>query len=284
MVGEVIELSLRGDRSLAPASIVLPLAISDLPVFLRWRGEPPFGEARWKQLVTVADRVIVDSSEWSDLRYYALAEDFERTAISDIAWARTDALADRLTLAVARDRRARRSRSAGRGPRQSYSAAGFFSRLHRTVPEPEPAGELGVRLDGEEVPPPHEELRTGSDPAERRAQPALAGPDLRGGGRFHELSLDQRGQRLLGALWPAEISQQMAPRDEGPATRVADHAGVAAPRIGPGVADDPRFGAVSGDVANSEQEDGRRSLRAFGGTAHGTDATGARCRRLNACA
>ncbi len=48
---EVIELSLRGNRSLAPASIVLPLAISDLPVFLRWRGEPPFGETQWEQLV-----------------------------------------------------------------------------------------------------------------------------------------------------------------------------------------------------------------------------------------
>ena len=41
--GEVIELALRGDRASAPASIVLPLLISDLPVFCRWRGEPPFG-------------------------------------------------------------------------------------------------------------------------------------------------------------------------------------------------------------------------------------------------
>ena len=41
--GEVIELTLRGNRAAAPASIVLPLLISDLPVFCRWRGEPPFG-------------------------------------------------------------------------------------------------------------------------------------------------------------------------------------------------------------------------------------------------
>src|SRR5690348_14596694 len=54
--GEVIELHLFGDRSLAPASIVLPLAISDLPVFLRWRGEPPFGATQWEQLLDVADR------------------------------------------------------------------------------------------------------------------------------------------------------------------------------------------------------------------------------------
>src|SRR5215831_10139797 len=31
VAGEVIQLSLRGDRCVAPASIVLPLAISDLP-------------------------------------------------------------------------------------------------------------------------------------------------------------------------------------------------------------------------------------------------------------
>ncbi|MBV8480494.1 MAG: glucose-6-phosphate dehydrogenase assembly protein OpcA, partial [Actinobacteria bacterium] len=36
---EVIELRLRGGRAKAPASIVEPLLIADLPVFLRWRGE-----------------------------------------------------------------------------------------------------------------------------------------------------------------------------------------------------------------------------------------------------
>ena len=47
--GEVIELRLRGDRASAPASIVVPLAIADLPLFLRWRGEPPFGSNHWHQ-------------------------------------------------------------------------------------------------------------------------------------------------------------------------------------------------------------------------------------------
>ena len=91
--GEVIELRLCGSRAAAPASIVLPLVISDLPVFLRWRGEPPFGEPQWEQLVDVADRVIVDSSEWPDLpaAYAELAQVFERVAASDIAWARTPA-------------------------------------------------------------------------------------------------------------------------------------------------------------------------------------------------
>src|SRR5205085_2926119 len=45
LVTEVVELTLRGARSMAPASIVEPLLISDLPVFLRWRGEPPWGHA-----------------------------------------------------------------------------------------------------------------------------------------------------------------------------------------------------------------------------------------------
>jgi glucose-6-phosphate dehydrogenase assembly protein OpcA len=90
--GEVVELRLRGNRVRAPASIVLPLLISDLPVFCRWRGRPPFGEAPFEQLVDITDRLIVDSTEWEGLpaAYGPLAEQFERTAVSDIAWARTE--------------------------------------------------------------------------------------------------------------------------------------------------------------------------------------------------
>jgi glucose-6-phosphate dehydrogenase assembly protein OpcA len=88
---EVIELHLRGARAKAPASVVEPLLISDLPVFLRWRGEPPWGAQEFDQLVGVTDRLIVDSTEWDDLPYpyRNLAELFDRAAVSDIAWART---------------------------------------------------------------------------------------------------------------------------------------------------------------------------------------------------
>ncbi|HUZ99658.1 MAG TPA: glucose-6-phosphate dehydrogenase assembly protein OpcA [Gaiellaceae bacterium] len=88
---EVIELRLRGLRAKAPASIVEPLLISDLPVFLRWRGEPPWGAQELDQLVGVTDRLIVDSTEWDDLPfpYRNLAGLFDRDAVSDIAWART---------------------------------------------------------------------------------------------------------------------------------------------------------------------------------------------------
>jgi hypothetical protein len=88
---EVIELRLRGMRAKAPASIVEPLLVADLPVFLRWRGEPPWGAHELDQLVGVTDRLIVDSTEWDDVpfAYTHLVPLFDRAATSDIAWART---------------------------------------------------------------------------------------------------------------------------------------------------------------------------------------------------
>ena len=160
--GEVIELHLRGDRSLAPASLVLPLAISDLPVFLRWRGEPAFGRTQWEQLVDVADRVIVDSSEWDELRYRELAGFFERTAMSDIAWSRTYAW--RVTLAACwpgiREQEIRI-----RGPRaEATLLAGWLqARLRRAIRPIEPAGELAVQLGGEQLEAPRERPLSPSD-------------------------------------------------------------------------------------------------------------------------
>ena len=89
---EVIVLRLRGRRAAAPASIVSPLLIADLHVFLRWRGRPDFGDAAFQQLVELVDRLIVDSTEWPDVptAYAPLADVFERAAVSDIAWQRTE--------------------------------------------------------------------------------------------------------------------------------------------------------------------------------------------------
>jgi glucose-6-phosphate dehydrogenase assembly protein OpcA len=88
---EIIGLELHGLRAKAPASIVEPLLIADLPVFLRWRGEPPWGSPELDQMVALVDRLIVDSTEWDDLPYpyRRLTELFDRTAVSDIAWSRT---------------------------------------------------------------------------------------------------------------------------------------------------------------------------------------------------
>jgi glucose-6-phosphate dehydrogenase assembly protein OpcA len=88
---EVVVLRLKGKRAHAPASVVQPLLISDLPVFLRWRGEPPWSTQPLEQLVDLVDRLVVDSTEWDDLpyAYEKFAALFGRTAVSDLAWART---------------------------------------------------------------------------------------------------------------------------------------------------------------------------------------------------
>ena len=160
--GEVIELHLHGDRAQAPASIVLPLVVSDLPVFLRWRGEPPFGATEWEQLVGIADRVVVDSSEWTDLRYAELATSFDRAAFSDIVWART--LSWRAALA-ARWPAIGKQEIRIRGPRaEATLLRGWLtSRLQGPFDSVEAAGEIGVRLDGEEVTPLREPALTASD-------------------------------------------------------------------------------------------------------------------------
>jgi glucose-6-phosphate dehydrogenase assembly protein OpcA len=90
--GEVIELTLRGNLSRAPASIVIPLLISDLPVFVRWRGRPVWDSPEFVQLEGVVDRLIVDSTEWPDVpgAYRELAELFPKLVVSDIAWERTE--------------------------------------------------------------------------------------------------------------------------------------------------------------------------------------------------
>jgi glucose-6-phosphate dehydrogenase assembly protein OpcA len=157
LVTEVVELTLRGARTKAPASIVEPLLISDLPVFLRWRGEPPWGAPELEQLVEVTDRLIVDSTEWDDVpgAYRRLAELFPRCAASDIAWARTSRWRSHLAtlwpgLADVQTVRVRGTAA------QAWLLCGWLrTRLGRDeiALEHEPADRLeGVSLDGEAVP------------------------------------------------------------------------------------------------------------------------------------
>lgn len=95
---EVIEVGLHGDAIVHPASIVLPLLVSDLPVFCRWRGEPEWESRQLRELLGVIDRLVVNSSEWRGLpgSYEALAALFDRVAVSDIAYSRTVAWRARL--------------------------------------------------------------------------------------------------------------------------------------------------------------------------------------------
>jgi hypothetical protein len=161
---EVIELHLRGRRALAPASIVAPLLVADLPVFLRWRGQPPYGDGPFEQLIDLVDRLVVDSTEWPDLpdAYVGLAERFDRVAVSDIAWARTSRWRRQLAslwpgIADVEGIRVRGTRA------QAHLLTGWLrSRLQREVSlEHEPSDRLvGVDVDGEPAPfppgdPPH---------------------------------------------------------------------------------------------------------------------------------
>jgi hypothetical protein len=90
---EVIRVRLCGERARHPASVVVPLLVADIPVFCRWRGRPDFDDV-FDELVGVVDRLIVDSTEWpSDTlsqSYGELAQRFDATAVSDIAWERTE--------------------------------------------------------------------------------------------------------------------------------------------------------------------------------------------------
>lgn len=164
---EVIELHLRGSGTVAPASVVAPLLLVDLPAFLRWRGEPPYGDPAFEGLVDLVDRLVVDSTEWPELPglYAGLAGVFDRVAVSDIAWARTSrwraALAS-MWPGIAEVRRIRVTAT----PAQAHLLAGWLrSRLRRDVElEIDPADKLrGVEVDGEPAPFPPGDPPTPSD-------------------------------------------------------------------------------------------------------------------------
>ena len=156
LVTEVVELTLRGSRAEAPASIVEPLLISDLPVFLRWRGEPPWGSQELEQLVNVTDRLIVNSIEWNEVPgpYARLAELFPRCAASDIAWARTSRWRTQLATLWPAIADVRTVRVSGTAAQACLLCGWLRSRLGRDdiALEHEPAEQLeGVTLDGEAV-------------------------------------------------------------------------------------------------------------------------------------
>jgi hypothetical protein len=153
---EVITLRLRGRRALVPASIGQPLLVSDLPVFLRWRGQPPFGKEPFEQLVDLVDRLIVDSTEWPDLpqAYGELARIFDRVAASDIAWARTSRWRTELASLWPEIEKVKQIRVKGTNAQAHLLAGWLRSRLGRKIElEHEPSDRLvGVDVDGAPAP------------------------------------------------------------------------------------------------------------------------------------
>jgi glucose-6-phosphate dehydrogenase assembly protein OpcA len=164
---EVIEIRLCGAAIEHPASIVLPLLISDLPVFCRWRGAPDWDSPQLSELVGVADRLVVDSSEWQSLpaALGRLPELFDRIAVSDIAFSRT--IGWRARLAELWPAIASAERLRVEGPRaDAVLLAGWLrSRLRRDIALSHRGAEeiKAVRVDGQVVTPPSTEVPSGSD-------------------------------------------------------------------------------------------------------------------------
>jgi glucose-6-phosphate dehydrogenase assembly protein OpcA len=149
---EVVALRLCGSRAHAPASIVQPLLVSDLPVFLRWRGDLPFRAAEFEQLVEIADRLVVDSREWGDPAdaFARLAGRLEDVAVSDIAWARTRPWREAVAALWPDIAHTRTIRVAGPKAEALLLSRWLSARLGRTVElDLEPAGEIElVEVDG----------------------------------------------------------------------------------------------------------------------------------------
>jgi glucose-6-phosphate dehydrogenase assembly protein OpcA len=164
IAAEVIELRLRGQSSRAAASIVNPLLVSGLPVFLRWRGRPPFGKPEADELIDVCDRLIYDSKEWPDTPQAYSELPFERTACSDIAWRRTEQWRGVLAELWPGIGDVRSLRMRGPVAEASLLAGWLRSRLDRDVELlHDEAGELTeIAVDGEPCAPPQERV-TGSD-------------------------------------------------------------------------------------------------------------------------
>jgi glucose-6-phosphate dehydrogenase assembly protein OpcA len=161
---ETIRIRLGGSRAAAAASVVQPLFLPDLPVFMRWRGLPPFEERYFEELAGVVDRLIVDSTEWPGLPgpYARLAGFFDHAAVSDIAWARTSRWRAQLASLWPGIADVQRVKVTGTEAQACLLAGWLRSRLRRQVDlEHEPSDRLvGVEVDGEPTPfppgdPPH---------------------------------------------------------------------------------------------------------------------------------
>jgi glucose-6-phosphate dehydrogenase assembly protein OpcA len=92
---EQILARVKGDADERVASVVIPLLVPDLPVFLWWTGTPPHDTRRFDDLIALADRLIVDSADFArpDQTLAVMAE-LARThggrkfGITDLNWTR----------------------------------------------------------------------------------------------------------------------------------------------------------------------------------------------------
>ena len=87
---EEVALTVRGEAAEHLDGIVAPLLIHDLPTQVWWPGSPPFADQIFDQLVEVGDRLIIDSSDFTNLLLgmRRLAGLRRRSGISDLSWRR----------------------------------------------------------------------------------------------------------------------------------------------------------------------------------------------------
>ena len=87
---ETVKLTVRGEAAEHLAGVVAPLLIHDLPTHIWWPGDPPFEDPIFDQLVAIGDRVIVDSSDFTDLftGYRRLTTLRRQTGVGDLVWER----------------------------------------------------------------------------------------------------------------------------------------------------------------------------------------------------
>ena len=62
---EFIDLVAGGETGRHVAAIIAPLLIHDLPVTLWWPGDPPLGSRQVRDVLDMADRLVVDGASWS---------------------------------------------------------------------------------------------------------------------------------------------------------------------------------------------------------------------------
>lgn len=91
---EYIAVSANGEDEDQLPGLTLPLLITDLPTFLWWLGDPPFGSEGFVRLAESADRLVIDSAEFANplSTFTELAVEVatygHRTIFSDLNWAR----------------------------------------------------------------------------------------------------------------------------------------------------------------------------------------------------
>ena len=163
---EVVSIRLLGGRAAWPASIVVPLFLPDLPVFLRWRGPLGTDEGE-RELVGAVDRLVVDSSECPDLafEFSTLEAVMDDVIVSDIAWARARPWREAVAALWPAIAGASTLRVAGPEADARLLAGWLGARLDREIAlEHEPAGEIElVEVDGRTAEPDRADTRTASD-------------------------------------------------------------------------------------------------------------------------